>query len=166
MATAQVAGGGGRVPFCLSRPTKKTRKKNPTKKRWWAHRAISGGPRRLLSRILRAISNARKKRKWPNCNSPEEAARRWKRSRPYPIRKPAATILALAAAARNTRNAAEPDSRRSVYCVGKRRHLAGALGEIRTQIRQTSSQPGVRFTRCIRQGGGGRSQLDRKRTRL
>src|ERR1035438_4166168 len=145
MATAQVAGAAGRVPFCLSRPTKKTRKKKPTKKRWWAHRAIRGGPRKPLSRISRAISNARKKRKWPSCNSRVEAAHRWKRSRPYPIRKPAATIPALAAAVRNTRNAAEPDSRHSVYCVGKRRHLAGALGEIRAQIRQTGSQPAVRF---------------------
>src|ERR1035438_6671860 len=145
MATARVAGAAGRVPFCLSRLTKKKRTKNPTKKRWWAHRAIRGGPRRLLSRILRAISNARKKRKWPSCNLPEEVAHRWKRSRPCPIRRPAATIPALAAAARNTRNAAEPDSRHSVYCLGKRRHLAGALGEIRAQIRETGSQPAVRF---------------------
>ncbi len=99
----------GRNQFCLSQRMKKRTKRIPTKRRWWPRPAISGAPRKPRSRISRAISSAKKKKKWPTCNSPAAPAARWKRSRRFPIRKPAAMIRVLAAVERSTKNATVPD---------------------------------------------------------
>ena len=79
--------------------------------------ALVGGqfraaPRRAEapSKISRATSSAKKTRKWPRCNLSAAAAPRPKTSRPSRRRRPAATIRVRAVAARNIRNATEPES--------------------------------------------------------
>ena len=80
--------------------------------------ATNAAPRKPPCRISRAISSARKTRKWPSCNSPAAPLAQWKRNKPSPKRKPAATIPVPAAAARNTKNAAELNPYRLFYCLG------------------------------------------------
>ncbi len=147
----QVAGPGGRrdpdgngggpsaespSPFCHSpkMKTKRTKKTKTTKKRWSAPIPSSAGRLKAPWKTSRAISSARKTRKWPSCNSSAAAARPPRRSRPSPKRRPAATIPAPAAAAKNTRNATEPDSSRAFCFLCVRGHLAGPVGPISAQV--------------------------------
>ena len=118
----------------LRMKTKRTKKTKTTKRRWW--RRIPSSAARLKARwkTSRAISSARKTRKWPSCNSSAAAAQPPRRSRPSPKRRPAATIPAPAAAAKNTRNATEPDSSRAFCFLRVRRHLAGSAGPISAQV--------------------------------
>ena len=67
--------------FCPSELTKTSRKKKTTTKakRWpWRRTcaANSARPRRTRCRISRAISSARKKKKWPSCNSSDGGSSR------------------------------------------------------------------------------------------
>ncbi len=95
----------------------------------------SAARRRAPWRTSRATSSARKTRKWPRCNSSAAAARPLRISKPRPTKRPAATIPAPAAAAKNIRNATEPDFSRDFCFLRVCRHLAGATRQVSAQVR-------------------------------
>src|ERR1700676_5261661 len=153
----------------------KRKKKRTTKKRWWAPTASSAASRKPRLKTSRVASSARKIKKWPSSSSLAAAARTRTKNRPSLPRKPAATIPALAVAARNTKNATGPDPSRYFRCLRLGRHLAGAFRNLRPAVgesdasrrrREWQASPGRRRLREISSVGHRLQRLDRSLRRL